>query len=243
MNSLQQQIRDNLARIQTHIGEAAAKAGRKPDEIRLIGVTKYVDASMTGEVFHAGCHALGESRPQSLWEKAEQLSGSCAGVQWHLIGHLQRNKIRRTLPHVAWIHSGDSERLLQALDEEAGRLLELGTLKQAPRVLLEVNISGDANKHGFDPSVVGALLERLPDWTHLHFAGLMGMASLDGGREQAQRDFARLRELQTVWQAQCPDGITLDELSMGMSGDYDLAIVEGATMVRVGSAIFEGIDR
>lgn len=243
MSSVQQQIRDNLMRIRATISDAASQAGRSADEIRLIGVTKYVDADLTGEVFRAGCHALGESRPQELWEKAEQLADTCPGLEWHLIGHLQRNKVRRTLPHVAWIHSGDSERLLTTLNEEAKRLIELGNILQPPRVLLEVNISGDRNKHGFDSGAGPELLAKLPGWSFLRFEGLMGMASLEGGREQAQRDFAQLRELRDVWQTHCPPGVMLSELSMGMSGDYDLAIAEGATMVRVGSAIFEGVDR
>jgi pyridoxal phosphate enzyme (YggS family) len=168
-----------------------------------------------------------------LWRKAESLAGQ--NVRWHLIGHLQRNKIRRTLPMASLIHSGDSLRLLTALDAEAAEQ------HRHCAVLLEVNISGDQAKHGFRPDELAPLLPAIAAMSHLQVRGLMGMASLEGSLAEARRQFASLRELRDELAKNCPPPIDLAELSMGMSGDYEQAIAEGATMVRIGSALLEGI--
>jgi PLP dependent protein len=226
-------IAANLQRVRDQIADAAQRAGRRPAEITLLGVTKYVDAAAARALFDAGCHDLGESRPQSLWEKGEALSG--LPVRWHLIGHLQRNKVKRTLPHVALFHSGDSLRLLEAVDAEAAML---GHTIEA---LLEVNISGDAAKHGFSPDELRSSLPQIARFANVNVRGLMTMAALEGGPERARRDFAALRVLRDDLQPQCPPAIELRELSMGMSGDFVEAIQEGATLVRIGSALWEGV--
>ena len=182
----------------------------------------------------AGCTNLGESRPQSLWQKAESLSLDPA-VRWHLIGHLQRNKVRRTTRHQPIIHSIDSERLLAAVAEEAtaqNRVLS---------VLLEVNISGDEAKTGIAASELAGILERssLPG---VRVVGLMAMAGWGTDSNDARRQFEQTRELRD--RLQQTTGHALPELSMGMSGDFREAIAAGATMVRIGSRLFEGvIDR
>lgn len=226
-------IRENLARIQEQIAKAAAATGRAAHEIRLIGVTKYVSAEAARILFEAGCPDLGESRPQELWSKARALRD--LPVRWHQIGHLQRNKVTRTLPLVEWIHSGDSLRLLQAIDAEAAEL------QLRPRVLLEVNVTGEAAKHGFLPEELRRELPTIAELRHLEIQGLMAMASLAGGRTQARRDFAAVRALRELLQNDCPPNIRLSELSIGMSGDFEEAIIEGSTMVRVGSALWEGL--
>ena len=228
------QLRENLARVREQIAAAAARSGRSPAAITLIGVTKYVSVETARYLVEAGLVDLGESRPQELWSKAESLAD--LPVRWHLIGHLQRNKIRRTLPLVNLFHSVDSTRLLQALSSEAG------LLNQAVRVLLEVNVSGDAAKHGFRPDELEPLLPQIAALPNVAVHGLMTMAALEGGPDRARRDFAALRELRQRLDSCCPPGVTLRELSMGMSGDFEVAIEEGATMVRVGSALFEGIE-
>ncbi len=233
MSDLIRQVAQNLARVRERIAQAAAKSGRTLGEITLVAVTKYVGEAQTRAVFEAGCDVLGESRPQQFWPKAEALSD--LPIHWHMIGHLQRNKVRRTLPLVEIIHSANSPRLIETIDRVAGELS-----LRVP-ILLEVNVSGEVAKHGFESDAVGIYLEDLAQFEHVDVRGLMCMAGLAGGPDDARRDFARLRELREHLKTICPEGIGLGELSMGMSGDYEAAIEEGATMVRVGSALFEGV--
>jgi pyridoxal phosphate enzyme (YggS family) len=226
-------IRQNLAEVRGRIAEAARRSGRRADEIALVAVTKYVGEPAIRALVEAGCRVLGESRPQQLWERAGQLAD--LPVEWHLVGHLQRNKVRRTVPVIHWLDSADSLALIAEVDRRAA---ELG--RPIP-TLLEVNISGEAAKHGFEPAALGPCLDALAQFRHVEIRGLMGMASLEGGLDAARRDFAALRQLRDRLRANCPDAIRLDELSMGMSGDFEVAIEEGATVVRVGSALFEGV--
>lgn len=222
----------NLVAIRERISAAAARAQRSPDSVTLVAVTKYVRPEWSNALADLGCLDLGESRPQELWDKA-----AAAGdrpIRWHLIGHLQRNKVRRTLPLAALIHSVDSARLLEELDAIAA------TLGRTVHILLEVNISGDAAKHGFHPDEMPGVLQFARGFRHLDVRGLMGMASLEGDAEDARRDFRRLREVRDRLSGE--GGRELPELSMGMSGDFEVAIEEGATIVRVGSAFFEGIE-
>jgi pyridoxal phosphate enzyme (YggS family) len=233
MSEIDKRIAGNVARIRQRIAAAADRSGRAPENIRLVAVTKYVGLDEILALVRAGCHDIGESRPQDLWRKAQAISDQ--PIRWHMIGHLQRNKARRTLPLVSLIHSGDNLRLLETLDQlsaERGR---------PASVLIEVNVSGDVSKHGFAPHELPALLPRLADLKHLRIGGLMAMAGLDAGAEQTRAEFSRLRELRFQLMPDCPPNISLDELSMGMSGDFEIAIEEGATIVRVGTALFEDL--
>jgi PLP dependent protein len=233
-SSLVAQVAANWQRVQASVAEAANQAGRSPNEITIVGVTKYASLSATEALLQAGCCELGESRPQSLWEKGEALRND--HLYWHMIGHWQRNKVRRALPYVSLLHAGDSLRLLHDVNEEAARI------GRVLPVLLEVNISGDATKHGFAPTDLPAALPTIATLANLRVRGLMGMASLEGDAQQARREFAQLRLLRDELRQNCPANLSLDELSMGMSGDYAAAIAEGATLVRIGSALWEGID-
>ena len=225
------QIAENVARIHGRIARAARRSGRPMDSVTLVAVTKYVSADVVRWLVEAGCRDLGESRPQLLWDKSAELAG--LPVRWHLIGHLQRNKVRRTLPLLAMLHSADSPRLLAAIDEEH--------LPPIP-ILLEVNISNEPAKHGFAPDEIEPFLTTAANYRHVSIRGLMGMASLEGGLDVARREFAALRNLRDRLRSNCPPGITHDELSMGMSGDFEPAIEEGTTIVRIGSALFEGLQ-
>ena len=147
-----------------------------------------------------------------------------------------RNKIRRTLPAVSLLHSIDSGRLLEAIHDEAA------ALGQPVRALLEVNISGEAAKHGFTPAEVEQGLAGWAAYSHVRICGLMGMAGLAGGPAEAERDFSRLRQLRDRLAGRLPAGISLAELSMGMSGDFEAAIRQGATLVRIGSALTAGLE-
>ncbi len=233
--SAESQIRENVARVQERIAEAAVASGRAAADVQLVAVTKYVGAGLTAALLDAGCATLGESRPQQLRSKAAE--PVLAAARWHLIGHLQRNKVRPTLPLVDLIHSVDSLRLLKAIDAAVE--------EDSPpaRVLLEVNCSGDKEKHGLTAEGLLALLAELPNLSRVEVRGLMTMAARTGGQETAAHNFAALRELRDAAASQCPETTQLTELSMGMSHDFEVAIREGATIVRIGSLLLEGVDR
>jgi|LakMenEpi03Aug12_release.lakeMendotaPanAssembly.Ray.scaffolds.fasta_scaffold26397_3 pyridoxal phosphate enzyme (YggS family) len=227
----------NLSRVREGIAEACHRAGRPVADVTLVGVTKYVDAAAARMLLEAGCGDLAESRPQELWAKAAALAGATPAPRWHLVGHLQRNKVRRTVPLGAVIQTLDSQRLLEAIEAEAAAA---GCLCE---VLVEVNVSGDPARSGVSEVEAEALVAAAAESPHLRLRGLMGMASHpDGPAANARRDFARLRELRDRLAGRgAADARLLRELSMGMSGDFAAAILEGATMVRVGSALFEGL--
>lgn len=227
------QILDNVRRVHERIARAAEAAGRSADEIRLVAVTKYAQADDVRTVVAAGCTTLGESRPQVLWQRTAEIS--LPDVHWHLIGHLQRNKVRRTLPLVSLIHSVDSQRLLRAIDEESA------TIGVTTPLLLEVNTSGEEQKHGWQADELRRAVPALDQYAHVRVDGLMTMASRTGGLETARQNFADLRALRDELAGRSPEGIELAELSMGMSRDFEVAIAEGATLVRIGSALFEGL--
>ena len=233
-------IADNLRRVQERIARAAESAGRRADEVRLVGITKYVGIREAIELAAAGCNDLGESRPQELWRKAGELAlaGGDKPIRWHLVGHLQTNKVRRTLPIVALIHSVDSERLLSAINESRAAQAAFALPID---VLLEVNTSGESAKHGLAPEKVAPLLATASQYPHVAIRGLMTMAALEGGERAAAHNFAMLRELRNRLKPGVPEGTSLDELSMGMSGDFEVAIRQGATIVRIGSLLWEGI--
>ncbi|MCC9600038.1 YggS family pyridoxal phosphate-dependent enzyme [Stieleria sp. JC731] len=224
-------IRNNFRTVTEQIRQAELDADRATDTVRLVGVTKYVDAPTTQCLVDVGCLDLGENRPQVLWQKAETLVVP-QDFRWHMIGHVQTNKLRRLLKHQPLIHSVDSERLLLAIDEESERQ-DLVT-----DVLLEVNISGDDNKTGLSPEETKRLAS-LKAWSSIRVCGLMAMAGWGTEGEEATKQFTAVAELRDNLENEL--GAPLPELSMGMSGDYREAIAAGATMVRIGSALFEGV--
>ena len=234
MIDLQQQLAANLKTVQQRIGAAALRSGRLAQDVKLIAVCKYVSSDITAALVSAGCQQVGENRPQQLWDKREALAD--LPICWHMIGHLQRNKVRRTVNSLTMLHAGDSMRLLRAVDEAV-----VGHQESLP-VLLQINVSGEPSKHGFPPAEIAPHLEALSLLEGLSIRGLMTMATLGANQDDTRREFERLRTLRDQLKTNCPDTIQLDELSMGMSGDFELAIEEGATLVRVGSALFEGIS-
>lgn len=227
---LRRQLAERLAAVEDRLAAACRKAGRCRDEVTLVGVTKTVSTEMAAGLVDLGVVNLGESRPQELWRKAPVLPRS---VVWHLIGHLQRNKVERTLPLVEWIHSVDSLRLLEALEHEAAKQ------KRIAKVLLEVNASHESSKHGFVPADVTGLSPALGKLKHVQVHGLMTMAALEEDAERCRPTFAALRDLRDRLRQE--SGLALEHLSMGMSNDYAVAVEEGATMVRIGSALFQGV--
>ncbi len=223
-------IASNLAVVQGRIRDAAQRAGRDASDVQLVAVTKYAELPWVRELVRAGVSMLGESRPQQLVERASLLREP---IEWHLIGHLQRNKVRLILPHVSLIHSIDSLRLLERVNEIAAE----HNLRS--RLLLEVNVSGESAKDGFSAGSLRAAWSQIVQLDSVDVVGLMTMAPNFKVAEDARITFAALRELRDELAAG-EGGRSLPELSMGMSGDYEVAIEEGATHVRIGSALFDG---
>ncbi len=239
MPELQDRVARNLAAIRERMAAATERSGREASAVTLVAVTKYAPLEALRALVDAGCRDLGESRPQQLWDRFASFEAD--HVRWHMIGHLQRNKVARTVPCVSLIHSCDSLRLAQAIDQAAVASLESAGPQPRVPVLLEVNVSGDPAKHGLAVDEVAGALESIARLPHVHVRGLMAMAGHADDPVAARADFRRLREVRDRLRDNVPAGAVLDELSMGMSGDYEVAIEEGATIIRVGSALFEGI--
>src|SRR5262245_36311689 len=214
----QNRLRDNLDAIEQRILDACLRAGRPRSEVTLVAVTKNAPDEAVRLLHELAQTHLGENRPQELWRKAALLPPS---VHWHLIGHLQRNKIERTLPLVKLIHSVDSVRLLAALDVEAAR-----QNRDVP-VLLEVNASAEASKHGFAPEEVPALVDPITRLRRIRVVGLMTMAALEADPERCRPTFVGLRELRDRLARALPPPHDILHLSMGMSNDFEVAIEAG----------------
>lgn len=198
---------------------------------RLIAVTKTKPVAQLQEAYDAGCRLFGENKVQEMADKQPQLP---ADVQWHLIGHLQTNKVKYIVPFVALIHSVDSLKLLQEIDKQAAKH------NRVIDCLLQIHIADEETKFGFSPDEADALLRapELDQLTHVRIVGLMGLATNTDDESQVRREFRGLKQLyDTLATIQRPM-IQFCELSMGMSGDYRIAVDEGSTLVRVGSAIF-----
>ena len=222
-------LTERLAAVRGRIAEACRRAGHDPATVTLVAVTKSTTPEVAAVALELGVRELGESRPQELWKKAAEIPSA----RWHLIGHLQRNKLDRTVPLVALVHSVDSERLLEAL-------AAFGAKRGTPvPVLLEVNCSREAAKGGFSPDALPAAADRLASLPGVDVRGLMTMAAYSENPEDARPTFAELRRLRDDLRTRT--GLPLPELSMGMSGDFEVGVEEGATLVRVGTTLFEGL--
>jgi len=229
---VQQVIDRNLRSVTERIAEACRRAGRPPGSVALVAVTKYARPEWIPALVERGVVRLGENRPQQLVARAAALR---LNVEWHLIGPLQRNKVRKVLPVASLIHSVDSLRLLEAIDRVAAEL------SLPARVLLEVNLSREPQKHGFDPQQLVNEFALLAGMRHVQIAGLMTMPARSDDPRAARGLFAQLRALRDQLRGLAPPGVSLPELSMGMTADFEVAIEEGATLVRIGSALWEGV--
>ncbi len=226
--STTEDFRHNLALVEQHIAAACVRAGRERSQIRLLPVSKTVDEARMRAAIDAGMHSFGENKVQEAKAKAASLA-DLPGLSWSVIGHLQTNKVKDVVAFADEFQALDSLRLAEALDrrlQAAGRGLD---------VFVQVNTSAEESKYGLPPEQVADLLAVLPQFTSLRVRGLMTLAVFSPDPEAVRACFVRLRTLRDRLRERF-DG--LDELSMGMSGDYPLAIEEGATVVRVGQAIF-----
>ena len=226
---------ENWRRVHGRVAEACTKAGRELASVRVVGVTKYVDMAQTMALYNAGCHDLGESRPQAFWEKATLFADNDVRVRWHMIGHLQRNKVAKTTPYNPVFHTIDSIRLAKAISRSA---TELSMVCEG---LIEVNLSEDVRRSGLLPDHLLDSTSQILELPGVSIRGLMGMASHPEAGREPRQEFAHLRELRDGLTDRFPDAGGLPELSMGMSGDFEDAIFEGSTMVRIGSALFHGL--
>jgi pyridoxal phosphate enzyme (YggS family) len=223
-------VAQRLGKVRARIAEAAIDSGRDPATVRLVVVTKEVPPERIRDAIEADATDLGENRAQELAAKMEVLTGVAPAPRWHFIGTLQRNKVKLVAGRVALIHSVDSAELGRAISERAAAE---GVIQD---VLVEVNVSGEASKHGVDPERAWTLVASLAGLPGIRLKGLMTIAP-PGGGVASRAAFADLRELRDRLRGELGGG-TLDELSMGMTSDFEVAVEEGATIVRVGTAIF-----
>jgi PLP dependent protein len=220
-------VSENLERVREQIARAAAKSSRTADDVELVAITKTHPAEKVREAIEAGHTLFGESRVQEARAKIPELPSS---VRWHFVGHLQKNKIRHALPLFEMIHSADSLSLAQ----EMNRIAEEEGMH--PRVLLEVNVAGEGSKFGFAPNMLREQMEQLLALPRLSILGLMCIPPIAEEAEASRKYFVQLRELRDRLQTEFL--VDLAQLSMGMTQDYAIAVEEGATLVRVGTAIF-----
>ena len=226
-----ERLRENLESVRSEMADACRRSGRDPAAAALVAVTKRRGVDQVRELVRSGVADLGENYPQELWEKAAELADPA--VRWHLVGHLQGNKVARTVPLVRMIHSVDSLKLLRALDAMS--------LPRPPEILLQVNCSGEPSKHGWSPSALLAEAEAIAACRVVPIVGLMTMAPLGTDEESARPSFARARELrgrlaEQTGPSRCPT------CRWACRATLSAAIEEGATLVRIGSALFEGLD-
>ena len=227
-------VRDNWLQAIQAVQDACLHADREPNSVQIVGVSKYVDAQTTQLLFQAGCQILGENRPQVIWEKAEHFSQSEPTPHWHMIGHFQRNKVKKTLPLIDYLHSLDNLRLAEVVSQEATKL------GQPIKTLVEVNVTRDESKTGMQADRASDFLGQVAELPGIEIRGLMAMSSHHAESKQIQREFDKVRTLRDELQTDHPD-LSLNELSMGMSNDFAEAIAAGATMVRIGSNLWKGI--
>lgn len=220
-------IAENLENVRSQVAEAAQASGRSADAVTLVAVSKTWPVEIIEEAAAVGQKVFGENKVQEILAKVPAMADD---LQWHLIGHLQKNKIRKVLPLCASIHSIDSLELAQQVDRIAGEL------EMKASVLVQVNVSGDDAKFGFSPESAHASFDELLELRNLDIGGLMTVPAFDPDPEKVRPDFARLRELRDGLAEKF--SVPLTDLSMGMSHDFATAIEEGATLVRVGSSVF-----
>ena len=219
----------NLAQVQQNINESCNKINRDPNEVTLIAVSKTKPVEMLKEAYDAGARVFGENKVQEIVDKYDQMPSD---VKWHMIGHLQRNKVKYIVDKVAMIHSVDSLRLAETIEKEAAKKAVI-----VP-ILIEVNVAQEESKFGLKPEEVLPLIEQIADFSHIRIKGLMTIAPYVDNAEENREIFRELKKLSVDIAAKNINNVTMSVLSMGMTGDYMVAVQEGATMVRVGTGIF-----
>jgi pyridoxal phosphate enzyme (YggS family) len=220
-------VRENLKRVKERIASACASSGRDPSEVKIVAVTKTHPVEVVREAIAAGINIIGENRVQEAEEKHSQVE---ARVEWHLVGHLQRNKVRKALSIFSMIESLDSLRLAKEIEKESAKR------DRITPCLIEVNTSGEDTKFGVAPGGLAELVTEVLKLEHIKLVGLMTLGPLTENEDRIRRSFVQLRELRD--RVENIFGCYLPHLSMGMSDDFEIAVQEGATMVRLGRVLF-----
>ncbi|HEM3436372.1 TPA: YggS family pyridoxal phosphate-dependent enzyme [Streptococcus suis] len=210
------------------VAKAAEKAGRPSESVKVIAVTKYVDSSIANQLVNTGITHIGENRVDQFLEKYNALADK--QLTWHLIGTLQRRKVKDIIPFVDYFHALDSVKLAQEIDKRATKIV---------KCFLQVNVSGEESKHGFAVSEIDAALAEISLLENIELVGLMTMAPIDATDDELDEIFSKIQEIQEELATRNLPRMPFTELSMGMSGDFERAIAHGATYVRIGSAFFE----
>ncbi|MEG3253243.1 YggS family pyridoxal phosphate-dependent enzyme [Streptococcus suis] len=210
------------------VAKAAEKAGRPSESVKVIAVTKYVDSSIANQLVNTGITHIGENRVDQFLEKYNALADK--QLTWHLIGTLQRRKVKDIIPFVDYFHALDSVKLAQEIDKRATKLV---------KCFLQVNVSGEESKHGFAVSEIDAALAEISLLENIELVGLMTMAPIDATDDELDEIFSKMQEIQEELATRNLPRMPFTDLSMGMSGDFERAIAHGATYVRIGSAFFE----
>ncbi|HEM2967624.1 TPA: YggS family pyridoxal phosphate-dependent enzyme [Streptococcus suis] len=210
------------------VAKAAEKAGRPSESVKVIAVTKYVDSSIANQLVNTGITHIGENRVDQFLEKYNALADK--QLTWHLIGTLQRRKVKDIIPFVDYFHALDSVKLAQEIDKRATKIV---------KCFLQVNVSGEESKHGFAVSEIDAALAEISLLENIELVGLMTMAPIDATDDELDEIFSKMQEIQEELATRNLPRMPFTELSMGMSGNFERAIAHGATYVRIGSAFFE----
>ena len=222
-------LKDNLKKVEENIQAACDRSGRNRDEVTLIAVSKTKPVEMLQQVYDAGARVFGENKVQEIMDKYDHLPGD---IRWQMIGHLQRNKVKYIVDKVDMIHSVDSYRLAQTIETEAAKK------NVTVSVLLEVNVAEEESKFGLKMDEVLPLVQQISELPHVQVKGLMTIAPFVSNPEDNREIFRKLKKLSVDIEAKNINNTTMSVLSMGMTGDYMVAVQEGATMVRVGTGIF-----
>ncbi len=228
-------VAENIREVEAKIATAAEKSGRKAEDVLLLAVSKTKPVELIGEAVKAGCVSLGENKVQEIMEKYEPMmeyTPEGDRIHWHLIGHLQTNKVKYIIDKVDMIHSVESLKLAEEIEKRAA---QKGVVMD---ILIEVNMADEESKFGVKPEDTEALLREISKMEHIRVRGLMTVAPFVENQEENREVFRQMRELLVDMNGKKIDNIKMDTLSMGMTGDYEVAIEEGATIVRVGTGIF-----
>jgi PLP dependent protein len=229
MNYEKEYLKKNLNCVKQKIEAAAKKAGRNPEDIKMIAVTKTIEAERVNKIVENGILDLGENRVQELCEKYDIINGKC---NWHLIGHLQTNKVKYIIDKVALIHSVDSLELAKEIQLRASKF------NQIMDILVQVNVSGEESKFGVEPAIVCDFIKTISKYPNVKIKGLMTIAPNTDNSQTIRKVFRNLNKIFIDIKQENIDNIDMEILSMGMSNDFEIAIEEGASMVRIGTAIF-----